>query len=246
MPPTFDELLKQHYPNAMTETAFRLNVRERLIASQKIDISKTLLATSICADDILATRDGDETHTFKDAVRKDFLGPFSMGGLAGLPYSGLTGMLAIAHHIPEGGALMLAYGPHIGISDQGELGKLQRPGQSHESSACGALVLALEQLRAHVGPPPAYVDDDLEQSSLLRRLLPHREQILAADCPLKTATDRVYAIIHELMQQYVHARKAEFHCDYIALVGGIIINTSPEQDDYIDLRDFALLPVAEL
>ena len=33
-------------------------------------------------------------------------GPFIMGGLGGIPFSGQTGMTAFAHHIPDGGSAL--------------------------------------------------------------------------------------------------------------------------------------------
>ncbi len=169
-----------------------------------------------------------------------------MGGLAGLPYSGLTGMLTVGHHIPEGGSVLIAYGPHIGISDQGELGKLQRPGQPDEFVACGALTLALRHFQSAPDYLPVYDDDDIEQMTLERRLLPFREHILAAGNPLKAATDCAYNIIHGLIGRYLRAQKKAFNCETIALAGGIVINTSPQQEDYIDLRNFSVRRVEEL
>lgn len=244
-PATLDDLLKKHYPSALTQPEFRELVRHTLACVHGLDVSKMLLATSVCADDVIAVREED-TPSHKAKFKRDFLGPFGMGGLAGLPYSGLTGMTAIAHHIPDGGSLLLAYGPHIGISDQGVLGKLLRPGQGHDSAACGALTLAVEHLRASPDDIGAYDDDDMEQKVLERRLKPFRDAILAAENPLKAATDVAYQIIHGLIRRYVAARKQEFHCEHIALAGGIIINTSPDQNDYIDLRHLEVLHVNEL
>ena len=244
-PASFDELLKQHYPRAVTQAEFRDKVRHTLAHGHGLDNAKMLLATSVCADDVIAVRE-EETPSLKGKFKKDFLGPFSMGGLAGLPYSGLTGITAICHHIPDGGALLLAYGPHIGITDKGVLGKLHRPGQGHESAACGALTLAVEHLRASPDKIGVYDDDDMEQTTLERRLAPFRDEILAAENPLKTATDVAYRIIHGLIRRYVAARKPEFHCQHIALAGGVIINTSPDRHDYIDLRNLEVLKVADL
>jgi len=242
---SLDDLIKRRYPNAMTETAFREKMRDSLAGEYHIDISKMLLATSVCADDIIAVRES-ETRSLKARLKNDFLGPFSMGGLAGIPYSGLTGTLTIAHHIPEGGSVLIAYGPHIGMTDQGDLGKLLRPGQSHESAACGALTLALKHFHSSPGYQPAYDDDDTEQMTLERRLLPYREQILTAENPLQTATDIAYTIIHELIHRYIRAQKMEFNCEHLALAGGVVINTSPQHEDYIDLRHFSVWRVAEL
>jgi len=242
---SFEDRVRQHYPKAMTGSAFRGKVLDALANGHSIDIAKVLLATSVCADDIIAVR-GSETPSHKTKLKHDFLGPFSMGGLAGLPYSGLTGMLTVGHHIPEGGSVFIVYGPHIGISDQGELGKLLRPGQPLESSACGALTLALRHFQSAPDYLPVYDDDDIEQMTLERRLLPFREHILAAGNPLKAATDCAYNIIHGLIGRYLRAQKKAFNCETIALAGGIVINTSPQQEDYIDLRHLSVRRVEEL
>jgi hypothetical protein len=44
----------------------------------------------------------------------------------------------------------------------------------------------------------------------------------------------------------LRAQKKAFNCETIALAGGIIINTSPQQEDYIDLRNFSVRRVEEL
>lgn len=245
--PSLEDLVRRHFPGAMTELAFLERTRDTLANDHRIDMSRVLLATSICADDVIPVRESDTPLAKRQSkLKKDLLGPFSMGGLAGIPYSGLTGMLTIAHHIPEGGSALIVYGPHIGMNDEGELGKILRPGQHHESAACGALTLALKHLQSSPGYQPAYDDDDTEQMTLERRLLPHREQILAAENPLRSATDIAYTIIHELILRYVRAQKMEFDCEYLALAGGVVINTSPQHDDYIDLRHFNIYRVGEL
>jgi len=245
--PSLDRLIKKHYPNATTEVAFIERVWQILGDERHIDLSKVLLANSVCADDVIPIRESEiPLPKIKGKLKQHFLGPFSMGGLAGIPYSGLTGVLTVAHHIPEGGAALIVYGPHIGITDQGELGKLLRPGQQRESAACGALTLALKHFQSAPDYVPAYNDDDTEQMTLERRLLPFREQILAAEKPLQAATEITYTIIQELIHRYVRAQKKEFSCEYLALAGGIVINTSPEYEDYVDLRHLSVKRVSDL
>lgn len=240
--PSIDDVVKRHYPNAIRRTVFMERLRTFLGVENNFEVSKLLLATSLCADDIIALREEEKPHT-KAKMFREFLGPFSMGGLAGLPYSGLTGMSAISHHIPDGGSLVIGYGPHIGISDAGELGKLTRPGQTHESSACGALVQAVEHFKSGPDYCPRYDEDDSEQMILERRLLPYREQILQAESPIKAATDCAFAIIHDLVHRYVQARMKEFNCKQIALAGGVMINTSYWHEDYNDLRHLSVIQV---
>jgi len=246
-PPSLEGLIKQHYPNAITEIAFIEQIWRILGENEAIDLSKVLLANSVCADDVIPIHESDiPLAKSVGKLSKHFLGPFSMGGLGGMPYSGLTGLSTIAHHVPEGGSALIAYGPHIGINDQGELGKLLRPGQHRESAACGALTLAIEHLRSSPDYIPPYNDDDTEQMTLERRLLPYRTQILEAEHPLLAATEIAYTIIHELVYRYVRAKKSEFKCEYLTMAGGIVINTSPHTADYIDLRELRLFHVSEL
>ena len=47
--------------------------------------------------------------------------PFTMGGLGGLPYSGFTGMVASFSAPYSWWRCFYFYGPHIGITDEGEL-----------------------------------------------------------------------------------------------------------------------------
>jgi len=238
--------VQRHYPAAITEVAFVERLRAQL-TGRGVDLSKLLLATSVCADDIVPMKESEmPLAKTKVTIKKEFLGPFGLGGLAGIPYSGLTGMQALAHHVPDGGSVLFVYGPHIGVSASGELGKLQRPGQHKETGACGALHVAVEHLRASPDYQPPHDDDDTEQMTLERRLLPFRERILAAQSPLKEATEVAYAVIHELIQRYIRARKGEFHCEYVATAGGIIINTGPDSEDYFDLRHLDILRLSEL
>jgi len=65
-----------------------------------------------------------------------------MTALGGILLVGRTGMGAALHHSPEVNGLerFVFYSmPHIAIDEFGTIGSVLRPGQSHRSSACGAL-----------------------------------------------------------------------------------------------------------
>ena len=134
----------------------------------KLDVSKVLMATSVCSDDI-----NIPSTTFFNVL----FGPFIMGGLGGLPFAGQTGMTAFAHHIPDDGSAFIFYGPHIGLTLDGELGKMYRPRQEETGNSCGALMLALDRLQ-DAKYQPVFSDDDYQQMKLEASLLPYREQIL--------------------------------------------------------------------
>lgn len=123
------DVVRQHYPNALTtsETVNRLLdiVKEHF----NISPEQIMLADSICSDDV---------NTMEYPQRAyQMLGPFKMGGLNGFPFTGLTGMNAFAHHVPEDGAVFVYYAPHIGITASGTTGEINRVGQRKPSSCCG-------------------------------------------------------------------------------------------------------------
>jgi len=233
---SLQNMVRDHYPNAMSSANFKKEVLRFLVDQGFKDVSKVLLAVSQCADDVNALRDADVT-----VVRRHFsshlLGPFELGGLAGIPYGGLTGISTIAHHVPDDGIALIVYGPHIGLSCKGHLGKLMRPGQAHESAACGSLTLAVQNIMTQDHFAPYADPDDLEQGTLERKLLPFKDQIVQSENPLKTATDIVYSIIKASIYSYLHTKREAFALGRVLLAGTITINTSPDHDDYIDLRD---------
>lgn len=237
--------IRAHYPNALPVTAFRQSAFGALERELGVHLPQVLLATSICADDIVWVSDADGNIETQHATQ-ELLGPFEMGGLAGLPFAGLTGMTAYAHHIPDDGAACIVYGPHIGITDSGKLGMVLRPGQHVESPACGALALALRHFQSSPEYEPILDEDDAQETLLELRLRPYRARFLAADDPLKAATELVYDTIDRLIYRYLHAVKDQFRCEYIALFGVLIVNTSPEHEDYIDLRHSTMLRLSDL
>ena len=68
---------------------------------------------------------------------------FTWGGSLGFHFTGKTGFKAFASHKPTNGHIVICYGPHVGISPDGEVGKFHRRRQSHLITACGACVGAL-------------------------------------------------------------------------------------------------------
>ena len=230
-------LVHKEYPKAQTGQEVTETYIHHLRDEYKADLSKMLFATSLCSDDINVSTD----------FRKVLSRPFSMGGLAGLPYTGFTGMVAFAHHIPDGGDAFIFYGPHIGITDEGELGRMRRPGQKALSNSCGALMLALERMKQEDEVYVPYsVEYDYQQVLLERTLMPFKQRIITAENPKKEITEMVYFKINRQLNRLVQISKREFHCERIFLLGGIIINTSEEFPDYVDIRNFEVVNVKDL
>ncbi|HSN77161.1 MAG TPA: hypothetical protein VL334_18970 [Anaerolineae bacterium] len=237
--------VRAHYPQAMPAAVFRRQIFGWLEDELGMALSNVLLATSICADDIVFITD-DAGNVETRHATKELLGPFDMGGLAGLPFAGKTGMTAFAHHVPDHGAACIVYGPHIGMTDAGVLGKVLRLGQHDESPACGALGVALKHFQSEPNYEPFLDMDDAQEALLEQRLKPHMAQILAAPNPMQAASEAAYRVIEDLILRYVAVAKAQFRCERLALVGVLIVNTSPEHEDYFDLRHQAVLRLADL
>ncbi|WP_248723163.1 hypothetical protein [Seonamhaeicola sp. ML3] len=227
----FDEVVKSEYPNAKDAKDTSIHYLGKMQSEHNIDISKVLMATSVCSDDI-----NIPSTTFFNVL----FGPFIMGGLGGIPFVGQTGMTAFAHHIPDEGSAFIFYGPHIGVTLEGELGKMYRPRMEEKGSSCGALMLALSRL-GNTGYEPVLNDDDYQQMKLEESLLPYREDIINSDNPQKAITEATYKIIDKKIHDHLKTCKDEFPVDTVTLLGGVIINTGHGIDDYFDARNFEVI-----
>ncbi len=233
------EIVRQHYPNAKTGAEVTETFLDLLQSEYKSNLKKMLFATSVCSDDVNVSTD----------FRRVLSRPFTMGGLGGLPYAGFTGMVAFSHHIPDGGDALIFYGPHIGITDDGELGRMRRLGQKRLTNSCGALMLALDRFQHEENDEDIYVpqnvDYDYQQVLLERTLMPFKTQILESENPKKAITDYTYMQINKQIQRLVRMSIKEFNCEKIFLLGGVIINTSEEFNDYVDIRNFDVIHVKD-
>lgn len=230
-----EEKILEQYPNAKTGEEITDSYLSLLHREYKVNLKKILFATSVCSDDVNVSTD----------FRRVLSRPFTMGGLGGLPYSGLTGMVAYSHHIPDDGSGFIFYGPHIGITDDGELGRMRRIGQKRLTNSCGALMLALERFQHKANFDDVYVphsvEYDYQQILLEQMLMPFKHEILTAENPKKAITDVAYYKIHKQINRLIKMTINHFECDRIFLLGGVIINTSEEFHDYVDVRNFSVV-----
>lgn len=232
----FGTAVRNHYPKALDTRDTTIKYLGLLQNGHSVDVSKILMATSLCSDDMNIP----STNFFRVV-----LGPFFLGGLGGLPFGGMTGMTAFAHHIPDNGSAFIFYGPHIGITLDGELGRMYRPRQEASGYCCGALMLALERF-GNSEYKPALKEEDYQQTMLERELFPYREEILNDENPEKLITEKAFEKIDEMIHGYLAKTKSEFKVEKVALLGGIIINTDYGIDDYFEVRNFEVLNTKHL
>jgi len=220
------EIVRRVYPNAAT-TAESVDALFDLLEDRfDLEPHQIMLADSICSDDVISIEYPTRAY--------EMLGPFKMGGLDGFPFTGLTGMAAFAGHVPDEGAVLVYYAPHIGISKEGTVGELFRVGQTKPSGCCGAARAALRKLEAGEIVAGEVTELDYQMNTLEQIVLAHSARILAAPDRLKEATDVIYDAIHARIG--LLADRTTYRCRYLILVGAILINGDHDMGSFNDPR----------
>lgn len=227
-----EKLIRSYYPEAKDGNEITRECMDKLLSEDNFVPEKTILGTSVCSDEIVRT-----ATNFRDYLSSET--PFSLGGLAGFPFTGVTGFHAFAGHIPDDGFAVIQYGPHIGISSNGQLGSVMRVGQRLETTCCGALKASVGAMRD--GSAGSRDNDlDYQQWKLEEQLGERKEDILNHKEPLKLATDLIFEKINHRIKKLLEKSASAFEGNKVALVGGIIINTDHGHPDWFDLREFSV------
>jgi len=255
----FHTTLRQYYPTALTSERTANQVLQTL---QPFGFSSqnTLFATSICSDEINFDLAAPKSLCF--ALLDAFGGSkmFHMGGLGGIPFVGRTGLGAEMDHIPyhtssnngddgadangnREGNLMILYASHVGISDEGKVGEVERCGQGghgHTSTACGAAIAAYNMIRDHnvtaFHHTLCSLSHDEEEMFIVRELAKRLTKIHAKDYPIENHMAFVSYQMFDIVRDVLHEEltclqpHAFEHCRHMALLGGIIINRFDSED----------------
>ncbi len=219
--------IKQHYPNAISIRELEQKITSELNLHGFI-LSRTIWGTSICADEV-----NNSFNLFSKLFAGP--GPFRFGGISGYPFTGKTGIAAFASHIPDKGGAFILYGPHIGISKDGKLGVMHRQRQKMSSANCGSLVAGLNAIKEQTSFS-SYSDSDYQQERVVNTLGRFKDEILAAEHPLKTSTEKMYDSIHQDFNEMLENSSKILSGYKVYLMGGILINTDWDKEDYFDIR----------
>ena len=135
----------------------------------------TLFADCSCPDEI---NHDDHDEDITALFQKRWGEIFPLSGLGGLPFTGKTGWAAFSGHVADDGNIILVFAPHVGIDGKGKVGSINRKGQSKSTSACGAAIGALANLRKD----PTNGDfkngyKDQQMDTIMHMLKPHVEEI---------------------------------------------------------------------
>lgn len=170
------------------------------------------MATSLCSDEV--------NRPLEESLYGYFGGRhFVMGGLAGYPFGGLTAFRAMTSHIPDqNGSCLLVYGPHVGISADGQVGRMNRRGKSGPlgTYCCGSAIAASRYVTSVYNGDAEPVSTtiaknalDAQQTFVAASLLPYADQIVQALDPMVELPYETFQAIDDMMLQIVNAQAGD-------------------------------------
>jgi len=233
-PAEVQKIIQSEFPGALPTIEFGDSLTRYLNKKYNLLPKDILLGISTCVDDIIFSKNFHH--------HPEMNGPFHMGGLGGLPFSGVSGLNAYAHHVPDNGAMVLFIGPHIGYSSEKGWGYMLRPGQTDGSSCCGALVGTLGQLEKGAIKPGVPAEDDYQGGVLAQMALGHSSEILSAPNHLIALTKITGQLAESQIEKMLDKISLE-HERYIVLIGLILINTDYNYTDYVWVTHFKVYDV---
>jgi hypothetical protein len=218
------------FPRAITNAELISNVTGALTEYGFGETS--LVATSLCCDEVNRVLEKDFAAHYTDN--------FSMGGLAGFAFGGVTSFGAMAHHIPDGGSCLVVFGPHVGVDLDGNVGAVNRRGRAAPGACCGSACAALGHVNCvqsgEVQPVDHAVFSDpveSQQAMVGHLLMPYADVLTKSPEPMVDLPLSLYDAQKKLMDQIIAAGCQEVAGEgMIALLGGVQINTPDSESDF--------------
>ena len=144
---------------------------------------------------------------------------------------------AVAAHIPDDGSCLIVYGPHVGVSTQGVVGKVERRGIALVDNCCGSAIAASNYLKGIVEGGATITTKiqeftDFQQGAVQELILPHGKRLTAAKDRMVELPFALYDSQDLLVQDIVKKGISGIKKNGVTLLGGIQINTAPEALDY--------------
>jgi hypothetical protein len=226
----FESALRKNFPGALPNSALALRVSAAL-RDRGYTRTNTLFGSSLCSDEINDTA---------ESLVGDFLnklgveGVFNLGGLGGLPFVGISGMGAFTSHCPVEGKIFIVFGPHVGISDDGTVGKVERVGKNTVSTSCGAGIGAYKAIMATETVKEAtetLSTKDFQEEYIIAQLSNRLDALRGQDPSNETisyVTNKMYDLVWEMLRSEINAftTKPDFwgSVSEVTLLGGIVVN----------------------
>lgn len=220
--------MKRHFEGAMPSRAVVERVKESLVPFG-MTRANTIYAEATCSDEI-----NHEPQRLGSLFTDVWGSVFTMGGIGGFPYGGQAALGAFSGHVPDGGSMFILYGPHVGITESGEIGSVLRTGQQKCTTACGALMGVYKNCLNGL-TTENYTKMD-EQARFIHNALAARlDEIKSADSPEAMLPRVAFDVAHEQVMNMTS--KMKLGNGYLVLLGGIQINTPDYmQDQFLPLH----------
>jgi len=230
--PQFDANLRSIFPQAINNHDFAIRAVQAL-ERHFFSASNTLLTTSLCSDELAKQLSDDFSGIYGNS--------FNLGGLAGFPFAGNIGFQTMCGHIPDGGGCLLLYGPHVGVTEDGMIGKVEREGVSQDDMCCRSAIEALNFVTGQANTGVAeFAFTDLQQSAVQNLVAPLSDRLMASENPMGELPFAMYDTQTELIDSIVRDGIGGVKEGGIAILGGVQINTSPKYLDYFQPMRFDL------
>eukprot|EP00563_Minutocellus_polymorphus_P002449 CAMPEP_0181036654 /NCGR_PEP_ID=MMETSP1070-20121207/8982_1 /TAXON_ID=265543 /ORGANISM="Minutocellus polymorphus, Strain NH13" /LENGTH=383 /DNA_ID=CAMNT_0023114315 /DNA_START=13 /DNA_END=1164 /DNA_ORIENTATION=+ len=226
IPETADKI-EEVFPGAKSNKKL---VKEVASALKELGYGKdSLVATSLCADEVNRVLEEDLSKAFGDN--------FSMGGLAGFPFGGITSFGAMASHIPDGGSCLVVFGPHVGVDSTGKVGTVERRGRANGGACCGSAVAASGYVSgvhtgqaSKYGPPETAID--AQQNFVGTMLLPYAAHLEKAADKMVDLPYALYDAQKKMVDEIVTTGAGSVADGKVSVLGGIQVNTPDGESDY--------------
>lgn len=223
-PTDYDDYIMNLFPGALSNRDLVTRAVTILQESKGYQAETTLLATSLCSDELARQLQDDFSHIYGN--------PFILGGLSGFPFAGNVGFENMALHIPDNGSCLLIYGPHVGVSSTtGEVGIVERNGIQKAESCCASAIAACQfHLRGSDGGNAGGFTD-LQQGAVQQLVAPHIGRLQQSENAMQDLPYTLYESQNQLLAEMVQEGYASIKTG-LTLLGGIQINTAPQALDY--------------
>jgi hypothetical protein len=152
---------------------------------------------------------------------------------------------AMAAHIPDNGNCLIIHGPHVGITQDGLVGKVEREGIALVDKCCGSAIAAASYLEG-ITSGGAKIStkiqsfSDFQQGAVQELILPHGRRMMEASDRMIELPYALYESQDLLMRDIIETGAAGLKRATVVL-GGIQINTSPFTLDYFHPLRFDLI-----
>eukprot|EP00584_Thalassiosira_punctigera_P014787 CAMPEP_0172554372 /NCGR_PEP_ID=MMETSP1067-20121228/54238_1 /TAXON_ID=265564 ORGANISM="Thalassiosira punctigera, Strain Tpunct2005C2" /NCGR_SAMPLE_ID=MMETSP1067 /ASSEMBLY_ACC=CAM_ASM_000444 /LENGTH=304 /DNA_ID=CAMNT_0013342727 /DNA_START=68 /DNA_END=982 /DNA_ORIENTATION=- len=223
----FDKLVKSNFPGAISNKELESKVAS-ILETKGLTPANTLLCTSLCCDEL--------ARSLEDDLNKVYGHNFNLGGLSGFPFAGNTGFGAMSAHVPDDGYCLLVHGPHVGITQDGVIGKVERSGIALVDNCCGSAIAASGYVQGITDGGAKITTklqqfSDFQQGAVQELILPFGKRLNDADNRMKELPYALYDSQDILVRDIVSTGSGGIKKG-LALLSGIQINTSPDTLDY--------------